>query len=293
MFSKNFKYRAEALLLKITLAILRLPGLDTASEIGGRLGRKLGPKLGITRRARRRIARAMPELDAAEIERIVTAMWDNLGRMAFEYAHLDKFHQPKERHRLEVVGAEKLHIHAAAGLGGMLLSGHFANFELMPVAMYLEGFRGGEVYRPANNPYVNKWMIEMRSVHTGSIQIPKGRRGARDLLRIIHDNKFVAMLYDQKMTDGIEVKLFGLPAMTTAAPAGLAMRNRTPLIPAYIERTHGANFRVHVYDPIEVDYDADPATEIVRVTQALNDFLEARIREKPENWFWLHNRWAD
>ncbi|MDR3498318.1 MAG: hypothetical protein P4L72_03730 [Parvibaculum sp.] len=293
MDSKDFTYRAEALLLKVTLAVLRLPGLDRASAIGGWLGRTFGPKLGITRRARRRIARVMPELGEAEIERIVTAMWDNLGRMAFEYAHLEKFTRPEERHRIEVVGAETLRANARAGHGGMMLSGHFGNFELLPVAMRLEGLEGGTIYRPANNPYVDKWTVDMRLANTGAMQLPKGRRGARDLLRLIHENKFVAMLYDQKMSDGIEVKLFGLPAMTTAAPAGLAMRTGAPLIPACIERLHGANFRVTVYEPIEVHRDAEPAGEIIRVTQALNDFLEARIREKPENWFWLHNRWGD
>jgi KDO2-lipid IV(A) lauroyltransferase len=179
MDSKDFTYRAEALLLKVTLAVLRLPGLDRASAIGGWLGRTFGPKLGITRRARRRIARVMPELGEAEIERIVTAMWDNLGRMAFEYAHLEKFTRPEERHRIEVVGAETLRANARAGHGGMMLSGHFGNFELLPVAMRLEGLEGGTIYRPANNPYVDKWTVDMRLANTGAKQLPKGLRGAR------------------------------------------------------------------------------------------------------------------
>jgi KDO2-lipid IV(A) lauroyltransferase len=91
MANKDFQYRVEALLLKVTLALFRLPGLDRASAIGGWLGRSIGPKLGITRRARRRIARAMPELSEADVERVVVAMWDNLGRVALEYAHHDKF----------------------------------------------------------------------------------------------------------------------------------------------------------------------------------------------------------
>jgi KDO2-lipid IV(A) lauroyltransferase len=293
MTRKDIQYRLEALLLKTMLAILRLPGLDRASAIGGWIGRHVGPKLGITRRARRRIARAMPELSDAEIERIVTAMWDNLGRVAFEYAHLDRFHRPEERHRLQVVGSELLHAHAASGKGGLLLSGHFGNFELMPVAMFLEGYRGGEVYRPANNPYVNAWMLETRTHITGSIQIPKGRKGTRDLITLLRDNKFVAMLYDQKMREGVEARLFGIPSMTTPAPAALAVRNGTALFPACIERLEGAHFRVTVYPRIEVDTQAEQAGEILRVTQVLNDFLEARIREKPENWFWLHNRWAE
>ena len=293
MTKKELQYRFEIALLKLVLALLRLPGLDAASAMGGWVGRTIGPRLGITRRARRRIARAMPELSEGEVERIVAAMWDNLGRVAFEYAHLDTFHRPEERHRLEVVGSELLHQHAAEGKGGLLLSGHFGNFELMPVAMFLEGFTGGEVYRPANNPYVNTWMVDLRSHITGSIQIPKGRKGARDLLTILRNNKFVAMLYDQKMNDGIEVRLFGIRSMTTSAPGGLAVRNGTALFPACIERLKGAHFRVTVYPQIEVDRSAEPAGEVLRITQVLNDFLEARIREKPENWFWLHNRWRE
>ena len=223
----------------------------------------------------------MPELSEIEIERIVTAMWDNLGRVAFEYPHIDTF------------GMEALKAHKEAGHGGLLLSGHFGNFELLPVAMNREGFRGGEVYRPANNPIVNQWMLEMRSGKTGSIQIPKGRKGTRDLLTILRNNGFVAMLFDQKMREGIEVTLFGIPSMTTPAPAGLAIRLGTVLFPACIERLEGANFRVTVYPQIEADPAADPVNETIRITQVLNDFLEARIREKPENWFWLHNRWAD
>ena len=293
MREKNWKYRLEALVLTGCLALIRLPGLDRASAIGGFLGRTFGPRLGITRRARRRIMRAMPELGEAEVERIVTAMWDNLGRVAFEYAFIDTFRREDQRHRIEVVGMEALRAHAASGEGGLLLSGHFGNFELLPVAMNREGFTGGEVYRPANNPYVNEWMLNMRSAKTGSVQIPKGRKGTRDLLTILRDHGFVAMLFDQKMNEGIEVTLFGIPSMTTPAPAGLAIRLGTVMFPACIERLQGANFRVTLYPPIKADPDAETMSETIRLTQVLNDFLEARIREKPENWFWLHNRWAD
>jgi KDO2-lipid IV(A) lauroyltransferase len=293
MWRRTFKYYLEATVLKCGIALLSLPSLDRASAIGGWLGRHIGPRLGITRRARRRIMRTMPELSETEVERIVTAMWDNLGRVVFEYAHIDTFQRPEERHRLEVVGTDALRAHAEAGHGGLLLSGHFGNFELLPVAMKLEGFSGGEVYRPANNPYVNQWMLDMRGRQSDSIQIPKGRKGARDLLNILRQNGFVAMLYDQKMSEGIEVSMFGIPSMTTPAPAGLAIRMGLAMFPVCIERTHGAHFRVTVYPQIEADPDADPAEETVRLTQMLNDFLEERIREKPENWFWLHNRWTE
>lgn len=293
MKNKIFQHRLEAIALRIGITIVGVLSLDRASAIGGWLGRHIGPRLGITRRARRRIKRAMPELSEIEVERIVTAMWDNLGRVAFEYPHIDTFRKEEEHHRIQVVGMEALKAHKAAGKGGLLLSGHFGNFELLPVAMNREGFKGGEVYRPANNPIVNRWMLNMRSSKTGSVQIPKGRKGTRDLLTILRNNGFVAMLFDQKMREGIEVTLFGIPSMTTPAPAGLAIRLGTALFPACIERLEGAYFRVTLYPQIEADPTADPMSETIRITQLLNDFLEARIREKPENWFWLHNRWAN
>lgn len=293
MTRKDLQYRLEMALLKAMLALFRLPGLDAASAIGGWLGRRIGPRLGITRRARRRVARAMPDLSPAELDRIIADMWDNLGRVAFEYAHLDTFARPDQRHRIELVGVEKLHAHADAGKGAMLLSGHFGNWELLPLGMRLEGFEGGTIYRPANNPYVNEWMIAMRQRLIGGTQLPKGRKGARDLLRLLHEHKFIAMLIDQKMNEGIELTLFGIPSMTTAAPAALAVRSGVALFPVCIKRLQGAYFRVTVYDRIELQADAEPATEILRVSQALNDFLEDRIRERPENWFWLHNRWPN
>ncbi|MEN6543539.1 hypothetical protein [Parvibaculum sp.] len=293
MFAKKIQYLAEIALLKAMLAFCRMLGLDRSSALGGWLGRNLGPKLGITRRARGNIKRAMPELSTEEVERIVIGMWDNLGRTAFEYAHLDKFSRPEERNRIEVIGVEALLAYAATGKGGILISGHFANWELMPLAMRLEGLDGGGVYRAANNPYVNDWMVTMRRELIVPEQIAKGPKGARLLIQAIRDKRFVAMLIDQRLTEGIEAKLFGLPAMTTPTPAVLALRYKAALVPASIVRTRGAHFRVTVHEPVAIDNDAEPTGEILRVTQLLNDFLEARIREHPEGWFWLHNRWKD
>ena len=279
--------------LKIALAFFHLLGLDRASALGGRLARYLGPKLGISKRARANIRRAMPDLPPPEVERILAAMWENLGRTIGEYAHLERFGHPGERHRIEVVGAGALRAMAAEGYGGVLVSGHFSNWELLPLVMRLEGLEGGEVYRHANNPFVNEWMVSLRRRATGgATQIPKGGAGARVIVRLMRENRFVAMLTDQKMNDGVEARLFGLRAMTAGAPAGLAVRYNVPVLPVGIERLEGARFRVTVYDPILANPEAEPFDEILRITQEINDFLEARIRARPHEWLWLHDRWS-
>ncbi|MBA4209793.1 MAG: lauroyl acyltransferase [Parvibaculum sp.] len=292
-FGGKVKHLAEYAGLRLALCFFGAMSVDRASAVGGWLGRTVGPRVGISNRARRNIGLAMPDLDANEVERIVVGMWDNLGRTIAEYAHLPVFAKPEERYRLEVVHAELLRSLASSSNGGVFVSGHFANWELLPAVMHMEGLEGGEVYRHANNPYVNEWLVRLREKITKAVQIPKGGAGARVIVRLMKERKFVAMLTDQKMNDGLEAKFFGLRAMTPGAPAGLAVRYGDPIIPACIERLEGAHFRITVYDPITAHPDADPASEVLRITQELNDFLEARIREHPEQWLWLHDRWSE
>ncbi|MDZ4382284.1 MAG: hypothetical protein U0942_13180 [Parvibaculum sp.] len=288
----TFIHLLEYAVLKATLAFFGAMNVDRASDAGGWIGRNIGMRLPFTNRARDNIALVLPDLTREERERVVTGMWDNLGRTIAEYAHLEVFAKPEERHRIEVVHAETLRALAASGNGGIVVSGHFANWEILPVAMQFEDLDGGEVYRHANNPYVNEWMIGLRERVTRAVQVPKGGPGARTLVKLLREDKFIAMLVDQKMNDGIEAKLFGHRAMTTGAPAGLSVRYNVPIFPACIERVKGAHFRVTVYNPIAARPGADAFEDVMRITQELNDFLEERIRERPHEWLWLHNRWT-
>lgn len=288
----KFIHLLEYAALKATLAFFGSMSVDRASDVGGWIGRTIGPRLPLTDRARGNIALAMPELTATERERIVTGMWDNLGRTIAEYAHLEIFAKPEERHRVDIVHAEILQALGASDNGGIFISGHFANWEILPIVMQFGDLQGGEVYRHANNPYVNEWIVGLRERATQAVQVPKGGPGARTLVKLLRENKFIAMLVDQKMNDGIEAKLFGQRAMTASAPAGLAVRYNAPVIPACIERVKGAHFRITFYDPIVARPGADVFEDVMRITQELNDFLEARIRERPHEWLWLHNRWT-
>jgi KDO2-lipid IV(A) lauroyltransferase len=292
-FKGKVKYLAEFAALRLALGFFGSMPVDRASAVGSWLGRTIGPRMGVSKKARRNLGLAMPELDRAEVDRIITGMWDNLGRTVAEYAHLPVFAQPEQRHRIEVVNAGLLRSIAASGNGGVIVSGHFANWEMLPAVMQFEGLHGGGVYRHANNPYVNDWLVRLRGKITQAVQIPKGGAGARLIVKLMMEKKFVAMLTDQKLNDGIETTFFGLRAMTTGAPAGLATRYDDPVVPVFIERLEGAHFRVTVYDPIVAKQGAEPAAEVLRITQAINDFLEARIRERPEQWLWLHDRWSE
>lgn len=287
--NKNLRYKLEAAAALLPLGLFKALGLERASRFGGWLLRSLGPRVGVSRRARSNIKRAMPELSDTEVDRIVADMWENIGRTIAEIAHLDKFRAPENAARIDVAGMENVLAHRDRG--GMCVSGHFANWELMPLHFSLLGLEGGEVYRHANNPTINKWLLELRQRAILPVQIPKGPKGAKEIVRLIRQKGFVCMLVDQKMNDGIEATLFGMRAMSPQAPATMAVRYGVPIIPVSFVRTEGVHFRQTAFPAIEANPEADRNTEILRITQALNDWLESEIRAHPAQWFWLHNRW--
>ncbi|MBI1260685.1 MAG: lauroyl acyltransferase [Rhizobiales bacterium] len=290
---QKLNHRLQYFGLRAFLGFFRLLGLERASRFGGTMARFAGPRVGVSRRARKNIRHAMPELDDAAIERIVRDMWENLGRTMAEYAFLDVFGDPHDFSHLDIQGEENLFAARADNAGAIFCSGHFSNWELMPMCVKRFDLQGGAVYRHANNPYVDEYIVNLRERITGLEQIDKGAHGARKLLRLLKEGGNIAMLVDQKMNDGIPATFFGHRAMTTSAPAGMAVRYNALLVPVYLQRVEGTKFCMQFYPPLKADPEAETFGEIARLTQALNDFLEARIRERPHEWLWMHNRWPN
>ena len=285
------RYRLEAWALRAALAAFRAIGLDAASALGGLLGRSIGPRIGRTRTARRNIGLAFPDMGEAEIGRVITAMWDNLGRTAAEYAHLDKIHAGRPGGRIELVGTEHVDDACAAGRSVIFVSGHFANWELLGRCSSQYGLDVGAVYRAPNNPIVHDWLSRMRAELGTPIQFAKGRDGARALIAHLAAGGHVAMLIDQKLNDGIPAPLLGREAMTSPAAAQLALKYGCVILPATIERLGGARFRVSVHPPVALERTADRAADIAAATAQLNDILGEWIRACPGQWLWIHNRW--
>jgi KDO2-lipid IV(A) lauroyltransferase len=266
--------------------------LDWASGLGGFLARKIGPRLGLNKRARKNLSRAMPELSPDAIERIIAGMWDNLGRLVAEYPHLGAFRVYDGDGRVEIVGAENIRAQAAGGKGAIFFSGHFGNWEVAPLAVTQAGLGAVEIYRPANNPLVDKLLNRARSV-IGTELVPKGTVAARRAIAALQEGRHIAMLVDQKMNDGIAVPFFGHDAMTAPALAQLALRFDCAIMPARVERLKGARFRIVMSPPIEITPTGDRQADTLAIMTAVNAEIESWLRERPEMWLWLHRRWPD
>jgi len=288
---KRFRYLIEALALRAAFALLGLLPVDAASNLGGFLGRNIGPRLPASARARRNLRLVFPEKSAAERARIVRGMWDNLGRVAAEYPHLGEITAP-ESGRIDWIDTASVRAMRDQGTAAILVSAHLANWEIMPTAAIQRGVPMTIIVREPNNPFVRPLIERARGV-AGGVRASKGLPGAKAAVGALRRGQVLGLLYDQKLNDGISVPFFGIAAMTPAAPAQLALRFGCPLVPVRVERLGPARFRVASFEALALPQSGDRQADTIAVMAALNEILEGWIRDRPEQWLWLHRRWPE
>ncbi len=289
---RRLRHATEAGFILACYWLLGLLPLDAASALGGWAGRTLGPRLRLSDRARANLRRFMPELGEAGIERTVVEMWDNLGRLAAEYPHLDDIGSIGADPRVELVGAEHVKAAADAGRRVIFFGAHLANWELGALMTTRFGHPLHAVYREANNRYVEA-LIRARRGGSAAGLIPKGKKGARMAMEVLRHGEWLGMLLDQKMNDGMPVPFFGTDAMTAPALAGLALKYDCVVLGARLERLDGVRFRITINPPLAMPDTGDKAADQVAIMRAVNAEMERWIRARPGQWLWLHRRWPD
>ena len=288
---KRLRHLLEAVGLRIVLALVSPLSPEAASNLGGFVARSLGPRLRVSERARRNLRLAMPELSESRIAEIVRGMWDNLGRTFAEYPHLGRITDPASDRVdwAEMAPVRRLRDEWGAGI---LCSAHIANWEIMPVTAAQNGLDMTIIVREPNNPYVRGIIDRLRGVAGGG-RTPKGESGAKESIRVLRAGRVLGALFDQKLNRGLGAPLFGIEAMTAAAPAQLALRFGCPLILVRIERTGPARFRLTAQDPLPLPETGDRQADTLALVRRMNAVLEEWIRARPEQWFWLHRRWPE
>jgi len=286
----SLRYAAEAALFFLFMALFKLLGLDRASALGGWIGRTIGPRLPSDRTARANLAAAFPEKSDAERDAIRLAMWDNLGRVVAEYPHLGRFspHGPDARIAFDMRTA--LTPDAARGQALMFLSGHFANWEMMPILAQQLGYEGATVVRPPNNPLVARYIARQRGLGGPKTQIAK-HSALRRMIGVLRQGKALFMLVDQKTNEGLAAPFFGRAAMTTPAPAALALKLKAKIVIAANRRVGGARFQVTVHPGPDFTPTGNEKHDIQALTEIITARIEAIVRDDPAQWLWIHRRW--
>lgn len=288
---QDLAWRLEAVAFSGLIAVLRALGVEWASTFGGRLLRALGPRTGTHRTVLRNLRIAFPDMAEAAREQLARDQWEQTGRTFAELTMMDRLTPASGR--IDIVGAERLEVIRASGRPVVFVSGHLANFELMPAVILAAGIPCQITYRAANNPYVDALIRENRARYGVKLFAPKGGDGARELLAGLQRGESVALMNDQKFSEGPEVEFFGHPVNAAPGPSRLALRFGTVLQPMSVTRLPGVRFRLTVHEPIEIAPSGDRAADIARGVQAVTAFVEDRVREHPVDWFWVHKRWPD
>ncbi len=288
---KQIRYSLEALMVLLGLLLFRLLGLKSASNFASFLAKIVGKKTSVQKLAKKNIVQSLPNLTGVEVSKILEGMWDNLGRVIGEFTHISKFSGKDLMKYVSFDDESRKNVEYIKNnfRGGIIFSAHIGNWEIGPKIFIENGINVKTVYRPLNNVLVEKMTAKIRGIDL----ISKSSKGNKQIINEIKNGNYVIILADQKISDGILVPFFGRKALTTASIAKLALKYNVPLIPARSIRVNKEfKFLVRVENPIEIaDVKNTKGNQVIALTSLVNKTLERWIREYPEQWFWVHNRW--
>ena len=284
---KKIKYLFEFIIISFLFIIYKILGLKFSSYISGKLFEAFGPIFRSKKLIKLNIQRAIPQINSLEIKDITKNMWNNYGRTLSEYMFLKDFRNNKLKSNISIEGNEILEKIKLEKNPVIFVSGHFSNFELMAMVIEKSGVNLSAIYRPLNNIFLNVLMERIRKKYICKKQIKKGTGGVRELLRLYKKGYSIALMIDQRVSEGIKSKFFNDDAFTTTIPAQFIKKFNCKVVPIYIERYNNINFNIKIEKPIEFS----KGTSTEKITRDLNIWIEKMILKKPGEWIWSHNRW--
>ena len=289
---KIIRYFIEFILVIFFFVIFKIIGLKLSSNLGEYIGKYFGPLFRNKTIAKKNIQIALPNISEKEINILINNMWKNIGRIFGEYVHLNKFSVIEEKkNKITFIDKENIEKLKNNKRPIIFFSGHFANFELMGRCLKELGFNIGTIYRPLNNIFLNPIMEFIRKKCITPVQIEKGSKGTKKLIKHISANNPLALLMDQRLSSSIHVPFFNKPATTTTMPAQLSIKYDALLVPVFIKRIKNTNFEFFIEEPLSINRTSNYEKDIFNITKDMNHKIEEFIRKDPANWLWLHDRW--
>ena len=284
---KIFKYFFEFIFITILFLIFKILGYKLSSSLGSFVGSFIGPYFRSNNKILENIKKALPNTSEKNLQLLINRMWKNYGRILSEYIFLKNFRNLKNEKFLTIEGKEILEKIKKSKKPVVFISGHFNNFELMAMQIEKLGVNLAAIYRPLNNIFLNKIMEQIRKKYICKKQIKKGKSGTRELLKLFKNDYSIALMIDQRVSEGIKANFFGEKAFTTTIPAQLVKKYSCEIVPIYIERVRDINFRMKINKP----FNYSKNSSIDEITEDLNKWLERMILANPSQWIWSHDRW--
>jgi len=284
----KIKYFLQFIIILILFFLFKLLGLKYSTRFSGNLMTILGPMFRSNKIIISNLTKAFPKLSLQEKKILSKKMWFNYGRILAEYMYIKYFREKEKFSNLITIENQNiLEKIKKESKPVIFISGHFNNFELMAMQIEKAGIDLTTIYRPLNNIFLNPLMERIRKKYICKKQIKKGIAGTKELLQNFKNGSSIALMIDQRVTEGVMCDFFGQKARTTTIPAQFVKKFNAKIVPVYIQRFDNNKFKLEFDSDIEFKSDET----LDAITLKLNKILEEMILKNPDQWIWTHNRW--
>ena len=284
---KKINYFLQFILIVSLYSFYRLLGLKISLKISVKIFLIFGSIFRSNEICKKNISLAFPQISETKMNDVIKNMWINYGKIFAEYPFIKNFRNSNKNNLISIENKNYLLDIKKAKEPVIFISGHFNNFELMAMTIEKFGIDLAAVYRPLNNKFLNPMMEKIRKKYICKKQVKKGISGTKELLRYFKNGSSIALMIDQRVSQGIKANFFGKDAFTTTIPAQFVKKFNAKIVPVYIERTENDLFKIKIDEPIKFD----KQETIPSITLSLNRILEKMILKNPTQWIWTHNRW--
>ena len=284
---KIIKYFIEFILIIIFFFIFKILGYKNATNFGEIIGKKFGPLFRSNYKIKKNLENSKIGNSEKDRKIIINNMWGNYGRIFAEYMYIKKYRKNNLSNNIEIIGQNILEEIKNNNKPVIFISGHFNNFELMAMHIEKSGVDLAAIYRPLNNKFLNPLMEKIRIKYICKKQIKKGISGTKEILKHFKVGTSIALMIDQRVSEGISCNFFNNKALTTTIPAQFVKKFNCRVVPIYIERKNKYQFRLEIHKPLEFLNNETIET----ITSNLNKILENMVKRNPDQWIWTHDRW--
>ena len=281
------KYFIEFILIIIFFFIFKILGYKNATNFGEIIGKKFGPLFRSNYKIKKNLENSKIGNSEKDRKIIINNMWGNYGRIFAEYMYIKKYRKNNLSNNIEIIGQNILEEIKNNNKPVIFISGHFNNFELMAMHIEKSGVDLAAIYRPLNNKFLNPLMEKIRIKYICKKQIKKGISGTKEILKHFKEGTSIALMIDQRVSEGISCNFFNNKALTTTIPAQFVKKFNCRVVPIYIERKNKYQFRLEIHKPLEFLNNETIET----ITSNLNEILENMVKRNPDQWIWTHDRW--
>ena len=284
---KFFRYLLETIIILTFFIIFKIVGVKISTLISGKIFTFFGPLFRSKKTIAKNLTKAFPEISEDEVKKKMREMWNYYGKVFAEYPFLYNFRNKNLSDNIEIEGQNILEEIKIKNENVVFVSGHFDNFELMAMSLEKQGIDLAAIYRPLNNYLMNRIMEYLRKKYICKNQIKKGRSSVRNLLTLFKNGSSIALMIDQRVSEGIKLDFFQEKAYTTTIPAQFVKKFNCKIVPIHIERKKQINFKLTVFKPLKFNQE----DSLEKISQKLNLWLENTIKSNPTKWIWSHDRW--